>query len=134
MKDYIGIRSQDACRVYVEEDGVRWPLEHLVCHSPTGLEWGYGGCGPADLAISLIADADPALACPGRVPPVEPSLYESFKRDVVCSLPHDGWRISAVDVRRWIECDTMLDADDARRLTIVQIHPLVAEGGMEGKV
>jgi len=26
---------------------------HIVHHSPTGFEWGYGGSGPADLALNL---------------------------------------------------------------------------------
>ncbi len=31
----------------------RVPLEQVVCHSPGGFEWGYGGSGPADLALSM---------------------------------------------------------------------------------
>lgn len=33
------------------------PLRHIVRHSPTGMSWGYGGSGPADLARSLLIDA-----------------------------------------------------------------------------
>lgn len=32
------------------------PLRHHVKHSPTGLEWGYGGSGPADLARSILIE------------------------------------------------------------------------------
>ena len=32
------------------------PLLHVVLHSPTGFGWGYGGSGPADLALSLLCD------------------------------------------------------------------------------
>ncbi len=32
------------------------PLKHVVLHSPTGFGWGYGGSGPADLALSLLSD------------------------------------------------------------------------------
>lgn len=41
------------------EDGQGFPsvLRHLVRHSPAGLNWGYGGSGPADLARSLLVDA-----------------------------------------------------------------------------
>ena len=28
--------------------------KHIVRHSPTGMTWGYGGSGPADLALSLL--------------------------------------------------------------------------------
>lgn len=32
------------------------PLAHCVFHSPTGFETGYSGSGPADLALSILAD------------------------------------------------------------------------------
>ncbi|MBT9252140.1 MAG: hypothetical protein KM296_00220 [Brockia lithotrophica] len=32
------------------------PLHHVERHSPTGFEWGYGGSGPADLALSILHD------------------------------------------------------------------------------
>ena len=32
------------------------PLRHVVLHSPTGFGWGYGGSGPADLALSILCD------------------------------------------------------------------------------
>jgi Family of unknown function (DUF6166) len=32
-------------------------LEHLVLHSPSGLNWGYHGSGPCDTAFSLLVDA-----------------------------------------------------------------------------
>lgn len=34
----------------------RYPLQHVVVHSPTGFEYGYGGSGPADLALSILFD------------------------------------------------------------------------------
>ena len=33
-----------------------YPLRHVPVHSPTGLETGYGGSGPADLALSILCD------------------------------------------------------------------------------
>lgn len=35
---------------------LHYNLSHLVYHSPDGFETGYGGSGPADLAISILAD------------------------------------------------------------------------------
>jgi hypothetical protein len=64
----------------------------LATHSPTGFEWGYGGSGPAQLALALLADAlgdeEQALA-----------LYQSFKWQVVAVLPASGWQLSADAVR-----------------------------------
>lgn len=46
-----------AVRAWVLRAGqVRVPLPHVAVHSPTGLEIGYGGSGPADLALSILAD------------------------------------------------------------------------------
>jgi len=54
---YRGVRIKEQpnavgeCHVYV--DGK--PLRHVVHHSPDGFNWGYGGSGPADLALSILA-------------------------------------------------------------------------------
>jgi hypothetical protein len=48
-----------------KQTGDRYELPHIVRHSPAGMEWGYAGSGPADLARSLLIDAlGPAAACP----------------------------------------------------------------------
>jgi hypothetical protein len=47
------------------ETGERYPLPHIVRHSPRGFAWGYVGSAPADLARSLLIDVlGPAAACP----------------------------------------------------------------------
>jgi Family of unknown function (DUF6166) len=44
-------------RVTVLTEGERpRALRHVAVHSPEGFECGYGGSGPADLALSLLAD------------------------------------------------------------------------------
>lgn len=43
--------------VIVQEEGKEdRPLEHIEYHSPDGFAWGYSGSGPADLALSIVAD------------------------------------------------------------------------------
>lgn len=57
MKIIEGVRLPNGgTRVDVIEDGERRTLRHYVRHSPTGLEWGYGGSGPADLARSILIE------------------------------------------------------------------------------
>lgn len=69
-------------------------VPHQVRHSPTGLEWGYAGSGPADLARSiLLAFTDEDAA--GR-------LYVLFKTEVVARVPEAGGVIPAASVRRWL--------------------------------
>lgn len=80
MKTYIGTREPDGtASVCVEGDGPRRPLHHRVRHSPTGFEWGYGGSGPADLALSILTDLAGKEAAN--------HLYHEFKWTVIASLP-----------------------------------------------
>ena len=71
----------------------------LADYSPTGFEWGYGGSGPAQLALALLADAlgDEAQAL---------ELQQAFKWEVVAALPEAQWQLSEHDVQ-----------EAARRLT-----------------
>ncbi len=69
-------------------------VDHVVRHSPTGVEWGYGGSGPADLALSVLRRlTDEATA---------DRLYQAFKAEVVAGIPSAGGVIRAVDVRAWV--------------------------------
>ena len=62
------------------------PRLDLRNHSPTGFAWGYGGSGPAQLSLAILADFfrgsdegdDQALA-----------LYQEFKFAVIARLPQD---------------------------------------------
>jgi len=56
-KMYVVERKEHGVVVTVEPDeGPSYLLPHLVKHSPTGLEYGYGGSGPGDLARSIVGD------------------------------------------------------------------------------
>ena len=69
-------------------------VAHAERHSPSGIEWGYAGSGPADLARSvLLALADEATA---------ERLYQAFKAGVIARVPWAGGVLRAADVRAWI--------------------------------
>ncbi|MEP0546991.1 MAG: DUF6166 domain-containing protein [Rhodothermales bacterium] len=70
-------------------------VPHAVRHSPSGMEWGYGGSGPADLALSVL------LALTDE--PTANVLYHRFKHEVVTAIPEEGGVLRAADIRRWIE-------------------------------
>ncbi|GAB7120110.1 hypothetical protein JCM9743_25750 [Natrinema sp. JCM 9743] len=67
----------------------------LASHSPSGFEWGYGGSGPAQLALALLLDysddEEVALA-----------QYTEFKNQVVsqldCTGPGGRWRLTGSDI------------------------------------
>ncbi len=101
MKTYHGSRAADGrCKVWVSDgNGLKRPLRlslDLRNHSPTGFEWGYGGSGPAQLALALLADA-----CGDK----EKALrhYQQFKRVVVAGFD-DSWTITDREIRRCLGC------------------------------
>jgi hypothetical protein len=55
MKRYEGSRTWNATLVTVDSNPLNLRLD-LRNHSPSGFEWGYGGSGPAQLALALLAD------------------------------------------------------------------------------
>lgn len=100
-----GERASDGtARVWIGGDR---PLPHVVHHSPTGFEWGYGGSGPADLALSILSFViGPERATVGihdgnRCGALAWELHQPFKRDFVAGWG-DGWTITVGDVRKWI--------------------------------
>jgi len=83
MKQYEGKRRLFATRVTV--DGRALPFRRdLRCHSPAEFEWGYGGSGPAQLALAILADhlEDDHEAL---------NLYQCFKWMVIAGLPKHHW-------------------------------------------
>ena len=72
------------------------PRLDLGYHSPSGLEWGYGGSGPAQLALALLADAlqDDERAL---------RIYQRFKWEVVTSLPDTDWQLSTEEIHHFAE-------------------------------
>lgn len=68
----------------------------IVRHSPTGFEWGYGGSGPADLALNVLA------AVIGQRLAEAGGLYQNFKRDLIETMPREGGRIPLKLIRDWL--------------------------------
>ena len=87
MKTYRGQRSGYAVDVTVNGRALN-PRFDLWNHSPSGFEWGYGGSGPAQLALALLAhhlaDDHAALNC-----------YQNFKFAVIAALPHNCWELTS---------------------------------------
>ena len=89
-----GERPQ-AVRLWRDADGTaRMTCPHVVRHSPSGPEWGYGGSGPADCARSvLLALVDEATA---------DAHYQAFKAEVIAALPDHGAVIQRSAVLAWL--------------------------------
>jgi hypothetical protein len=105
MKTYTGYRQRNASghptafTVIVHEPGqAARPLDlrhDLRCHS-SEFNWGYGGSGPAQLALALAADVlgdDEAAQ----------EIYQRLKFRVVGRLGEDGWLLTENQLRNAIE-------------------------------
>lgn len=95
MKIYSGSRDENGiARVKTSEGELPVRLD-LFNHSPDGYEWGYGGSGPAQLALAILADAlkkdDMAI-----------TLHQHFKNHIVANFPHEAWEMSEDHVFGWV--------------------------------
>lgn len=81
--------------VYV--DGERLdprPSQQVFNHSPDGFAWGYGGSGPAQLALAILMHA-------GVEDEEATRLHQRFKRDFIEALPQENFEVDA-DVLGWV--------------------------------
>jgi hypothetical protein len=104
MKTYCGYRRVQAandgsptnsiCLVSVCVNGRTRALKpRLDIHMHAdAFEWGYGGSGPAQLALALVAE------CAGRKFAV-PRVYRRIKKRLVAKFPRDGWTLTEERLR-----------------------------------
>lgn len=64
-------------------------------HSPTGMDWGYAGSGPADLALNILYHFYPSREFADR-------WHQDFKDACIVSLPKEGGIISGSFIHDWI--------------------------------
>lgn len=95
---YVGYRQRGQAIVEKRPGQERLTPERsleLENHSPSGFEWGYGGSGPAQLALALLLDytGKEAFAL---------DHYQEFKTEVVSQLDCTGsdeyWRLTASEI------------------------------------
>lgn len=64
-------------------------------HSPDGFAWGYGGSGPAQLALAiLLAAGIPAGAAV--------TLHQDFKFEFLAALDQEADALVEVDIGAWV--------------------------------
>jgi hypothetical protein len=98
-------------RVEVHSESNVAALPHVERHSPDGFNWGYGGSGPADLALSILAYATGE----GEAMRDRPGLYQDFKWQVVALLPmNNGWALPSALIDGWLAVQTVKAFDTVR--------------------
>ncbi len=109
-----GTRTDGRCAVTIHGSGEVRDLQPF--RKGDGFEWGYAGGGPSALALALCIEA---LVLAGAERPAAvrraQDVYQTFKRLVVASLPHDRWTLTADEVReRIFAIEGQRDEDEAR--------------------
>jgi len=97
MPVYRGNRSQNAGSLVVTKDGEilsPGPSQKIWNHSPDGFQWGYGGSGPAQLALALLLDVTDNTETAVK-------LHQDFKFDLVVQWG-DAWAISTEQIQIWL--------------------------------
>jgi len=79
-----------------DADGIHTNVpQRIIQHSPTGFAWGYGGSGPADLALNILS------IFTGQE--FAERYHQDFKWKFIATLPHEGGTIKREDIIQWIE-------------------------------
>lgn len=96
-KTYTAEPGQTSCLVKCGEE--IYPLDprhDLRNHSPTGFNWGYGGSGPAQFALALLADClTDKLAL---------ANYQQFKFEVIGNVAQsERFVITSTAIRAWFD-------------------------------
>lgn len=107
-----GIRSSEG--VFVTCNGAWFdPSESLKVrnHSPDGFNWGYGGSGPAQLALAILLKFLPTWAAE--------KLYQRFKAEVIAGLNSDGWLLTPDEVQAWTKRNAHRLAPEYQELDVI---------------
>ena len=117
MKVYNIRRDPDGIvRCEVLDEGGATPLNHVAVHSPDGFEYGYAGSGPADLALSILADyfeewdstiPSKSYSERGAAVPNAWQFHQAFKFAMICGQNGEGFSITEGAVRWWIRQESL---------------------------
>lgn len=108
---YCGFRDQDLGAV-VYWQKINEPERHalplrldLANHSPTGLEWGYGGSGPSQLALAILSHHfHVSRAIPVELADIQAlRFYQQFKWAIIDRLG-DNWTLTNIDIENILNC------------------------------
>jgi hypothetical protein len=78
-------------------------------HSPTGMEYGYSGSGPADFALNIMAiflplNGEGVRLWDGSLVSAEAyELHQDFKQDFIATGPAAGGTLIGSAIQKWID-------------------------------
>ena len=99
---YFGHRKSGRAQVFrrtkagLESGPMLDPQLGVRPHSPSGLEWGYLGSGPAQLSLAILVDYLGHVA-------QSKDLYQDFRNVIVANLPEGEWTLSNGEIADVLE-------------------------------
>lgn len=111
------------CRVEIKgnEGAAFYELRHVKLHSPTGFEFGYGGSGPSDLALSILLDYfgegdaipttdDHHALTAYLVRSKARRVYQNFKWLFITPQDEDRFHVTSSQIAAWLRNDAENEA------------------------
>lgn len=114
-----GIRLESGIILTRHNDGSTMSnVAHVaIHHSPSGFEWGYGGSGPADLALNICEAVLKTLDYKG--PRIDLwngtcfaaawAMHQDYKSQFIIGIPHEGAVLSWEETADWVQAHTPHD-------------------------
>jgi hypothetical protein len=106
MKTYLFNRdAAGRALITVKNGDTLYPLRHIIVHSPTGMDFGYGGAGCSDAAISILFDLT-SIKTNAAVfyITVDPAIYRKFKSEFIATIdPDEGGSIPEDEIMDWLK-------------------------------
>jgi len=99
-------------------------VPHLVVHhSPDGFQFGYGGSGPADLALNILEytlasmghTGENTNCYSGKCFLLAWKLHQKFKWEMIATMHSAANSISYTDVVKWIESQIEYQDEEKRK-------------------
>ena len=81
--------------------------QRITLHSPTGFQWGYGGSGPADLALNMLYDYLLRTHRKGAKD-IALDLHQSFKWDFIARQGKE-LSVTGAEIEKWLKGANVLE-------------------------
>jgi len=76
---------------------INYEIKHIVRHSPDGFQWGYGGSGPSDLALSILTDYCQRM----EIEDIANKYYQQFKINFIVTAG-EKIDITSDQIKEWL--------------------------------
>ncbi len=103
MITYTGIRVGHVVSVVVTTPEGSKSLRHISRHSPDGFQWGYGGSGPSDLALSIMVDFFEKQGLSMFALKNAGTCYQDFKWEFIAGVQENRFVITGEQINKWIK-------------------------------